>query len=756
MNKPTTGISLRLAILFGSLGAYALIAQTVLLRQFLTGVGGNELALAFFFGVWFVGIGVGAECGGRTGENKGGDGSLGGLVVVGAALAPLLLLAMKLAPGWLLEDGGVTDWRSAGAAALLVLPQGFWIGFAFPRVARHGAADAQVIGRLFVFEALGSALAGLVFSFVFALWVSPLGGALAGGALLIVGWGVAQWPSGRGRKAVAAGVTCLVLGVSPLGQAWEQRVEAARFKAQNTGSQFVGSLQTRYQNVAFAKAGDQTQLFGNGTYLDSFPDPYFYRQEAALLFAQHDSPRRVLLLGGGLTGLAADLLASPVIERLDVVELDARLSEAVLAYLPAAERARLDDPRLRILRGDERRYLRDTAARYDLAVVVAPDPGTALAGRLYTVECFRELAAHLGADGALVLSVTGASNYMGEEVGQYLAAVEKTLSSVFPSVLVLPGDTTYLVANQKPGSAAAEPARMKRRYADAFGGIPPLPPEIIDLFVVPERIAAARAALEDVDAALNTDLRPVAFLAYLRIWDQFSGGGLATMLRHVAQTGIGFWLALWLVVAVSVVAFPALGARGAAGARYGLASLATSGFGAMAMVIVVSLAYQSLVGLMYQMVALLFGVYMAGLGFGGWVATRALGRGVKPAWVLMIGDTSFVLTATILAFYLPLATGAGAAITQVVLFALLAWAGVGAGFAFPCAAEELARRRVSVGRRAGRVDAIDHLAALAGSWIAGLWMLPTVGLTAVLWVVAALKLASAVAGVIAVRRERPA
>ena len=548
---PQSPPAVHLAILFAGWGCYAMISQAVLLRQFLVVFGGNELALSLFFGAWFLGIASGAETVGRWTRRIPATAAVAGAILgFGGLLPPLLLVAMKTMPVWLrLPAGEVVGWLTVALAGSLCFPLGAWIGLSFPLFASLSGEDVHGIGRMFVWEAIGSAGAGLLFTLVLALWLPPVGAALLAAAFLWLSAGFA-FPTRMYRYLFLIGtLLSVILAISPLAGRGEQRLEQKRFAALSTGADFESSLQTPYQNVIFARTGQQVQLYGNGTYLDSYPDPYQFRQSAALLLGQTPRPRRIALLDGGLTGLAAALLQSGGVEELDIAYLDDILANGILKRIPAGERDWLSDSRLRVIYEDARAFLRRPGPPYDLLVVLTPDPSTALLNRLYTREFFGEAARRLGADGILMLAVTGAENVLGEEVGPYVGSIAATLRSVFPKVVALPGDQVWFVAGAATAPLTDDPATMKANYRGAFAGEPPMDPAVLDLYALPERIAGLRQALAAIPPVINQDLLPVSYLTFLRLWDQFADGQLAGALGLLAKTPRWFWLAAILTAA---------------------------------------------------------------------------------------------------------------------------------------------------------------------------------------------------------------
>jgi len=746
----TTSIR-RTAALFVALGAYALIGQTVLLRQFLAVVQGNEMAVGLLWTAWFAGIAGGASLAGRSADRLRRK-TLWGVAVFlsGALLPPASLVAIKLLPLIFPALPGLAPgWSAVVVAALWCSPVGFWIGAVFAYFAAWHGRDELIVGRLFIWEAVGSLAAGLFFAFVLAPYVPPSGAiAVAVGVLSL---GLAWWSLPRiGGWIGAVGAVLVALFVlSSADDRVEQDMERLRFAALQTGAQFEKAIQTRYQNAVFAGAGRQTQLYGDGGYLDSFPDPYVHRQEAALLLAQQPQAEKIVLLGGGLTGLGAALLAGSHVRQLDLVHLDADLSREILARLPDEEFRTLAGPRVHWQTMDVRRFVKQRTTAYDLAAIVAPDPSTAWLNRLYTVEFFREVRELLTERGVLALTLTGADNLIGEEVGPYLGSIESSLRQVFPQVLALPGDTTHLFAAKRAGVLGAEAKLLKERYLSAFDGPPAVPPEVIDLWVVPERIAAMQRELAAYPVRLNHDLRPVSYLAFLRVWDKFSGGGIGGFVKWLNATGDAFWWTVWAVVCLFAAFAPLPGAPGRARQRYALTAVVTSGYVGMTAVIVASIAFQSLFGQMYQKIALLIAAYMGGLAAGGVWATRRVHRpGADPLRVLLIGDASLAGVGLLMTAFLWWVGDKAGVLSQALLVLLVAATGAAAGTAFPTAAALLAGSGVGAGRRAGIVDALDHLAAMIGAATVGVVLLPAIGLPGVCLQWIALKSAGLAGGLL--------
>ncbi len=138
----------------------------------------------------------------------------------------------------------------------------------------------------------------------------------------------------------------------------------------------------------------------------------------------HPAPARVLLIGMGTGATAEAFLALPTVQALTVVELDSNMRRLLPHF---GTQAITDDPRLRIVDGDGRWFVRADEGAWDVIAVDAFDPRTASA-TFYTAEFYAEARERLAPGGLLFVKFNPASVTEPEPLAGYLA----TLWSVFP------------------------------------------------------------------------------------------------------------------------------------------------------------------------------------------------------------------------------------------------------------------------------------------------------------------------------------
>ncbi|MBF0295182.1 MAG: FMN-binding protein, partial [Magnetococcales bacterium] len=700
----------RLPLLFFCLGGFSQIAQALLAREFLVAFHGNEISIGAFYGGWLGWIGLGAWTGMRR--------PAGERIAALAAILPLALagqiVAIRLVR--LLWETPAGEFIPLGyllaAALLLTAPTGWILGMLFPMACKNQPNTGGVT-TLYVMEALGALAGALLFVFVLVerLQAWPILGitAAALGAAIL-----AASPPGRrfaGSMTLTAG---LILGVTPIGPYLQQEMERLRFQAVHPGLHLVASVESRLGHTALGARGQQFSVISDGRIGASFPNSTRMAMEAAFFVSQAETPRRILLFGGVADGLATALLRHPSVERLVAVEEDQTAFAMIRPHLPFP----LDDPRLSLNFSDGRAFVNrmEQTEPPDLVLILAGDPFSARANRYFTREFYTRLREVMAPQGVLCTRVGAASNYLGREVRSYSGTTFHTLKAVFGRVMVVPGDQHTFCASAADGPVSSDPAILAQRYArnQPEGEIPPA--GFLSQWLPEARTAQLLQRLEDEEVTLNTDLNPVTFFLNMVLWGKFTASGMGEFLDLARRLGPWPYLA---PVLVFLALFP-LAPPGAQRDRLGIGfTLGILGAVAMAMQLMILLGFQTRFGHLFGQLALLNGVFMAGLALGARLpspAGRAAPRLAAALTTMALLGVSF----TPLLQASP-ATGAW------LFFALAALTGVAAGSGFPLAVRLAAQATPSPLQSGGLAEAADHLGGALGGVLAGGLLIPVLG-----------------------------
>lgn len=144
-----------------------------------------------------------------------------------------------------------------------------------------------------------------------------------------------------------------------------------------------------------------------------------------LPLAAHPEARTVAMIGIGSGQSTHAVLASPTVERVDTIEIEAAMVTGARRFLPAVARA-FDDPRSHIVVNDARTVFTTGQREYDVIVSEPSNPWVSGVAGLFSAEFYRLVSRHLAARGIFAQWM---QTYEIEPA--LVASVFKALASVF-------------------------------------------------------------------------------------------------------------------------------------------------------------------------------------------------------------------------------------------------------------------------------------------------------------------------------------
>ncbi len=722
-------------LLFATMGFATMAAQVIIMRRAIVVFGGNELVAGAVLAGWLGFSGVGNVIAGRFADRIADAERAACIALVALALAiPATTAAAALAKAAL----GIPPPSMAGlpvaigATLILMAPIGIAIGIAFVICTRlPDAFGAERIARVYALDAIGAGVGGLLVSLLLIRLFTPLEGATIVAGVLVAGVGIAATGGRRKYAALAILVLLSMLVVSA------PRVEHAIAQIQWRGYDPVAQRESLYASIMVTADHDERTLFIDGTPSFSLPRPEGYETLAHLPLLMHPAPKRIAVIGGGISGMI-EQWSGLGIEEATFIRLDPEVTALERNALPSNMEAL--PLWARIVHGDGRRLVERGLSEecrescLDLLLVNVGAPDTAATGRYYTREFFAAAKRLLKPNGVLGLFLLAPANTLNPEAARVLGIVRRTLAELFPHVVLLPFDQFTFFASGKRGALTDQIATlMKRMSASDTGG---------DYFlswvlggVGQERVNrfAQQVDARAVISPVNTDARPIAYLAGLALWEERAGAIGRGLMRTLGA--VRPWMgaaALALLLVVSLI----LGRRRAEATRAAWA-LAATGFAAMTFEIVLLVDYQVRYGVLVFRIGLILTAFMVGAGLtAATVARRTLPRIVLP---LLLAAIALLL----------LIQPQLAALTFIGANALM---GALTGALYAVAAGRLVAAHAGVGRAAALIEGADHWGAAAGALAASLLLVPLWGLVATRAAAALLLAAALLASALLPRR----
>lgn len=732
-----------LAFSFTILGITSLLGQVMMIRELMIVFYGNEFFIGWTLFSWFLWVALGSMAAGRLVPADGAHARR--LIGCHVALTLLLPASLFLTRSARLVVGavpGVTpDMVPSLAYTLFALaPLCLLLGAQFVIAARAWESLNirpkldRILGEGYVYETLGFVIGGILFGY-FLVTTNEFG------VIAVIGWmnvfaGSFLCALPRNRTTAIRLVLILVSTLTAIVFLLARPLNARSAESRFPGQQLVETRNSIYGNLAVTRNGSQYNFFENGLFLSADRDEMASEYAVHFPMLSHPAPKNILLIGNGFSGALAEILKHDPAS-VDYVELDPELIRIAREYIPADLGRALADPRVHVTAADGRFFMKQHAASaepgYDVILVNLPNPSTALINRYFTSDFFAEARALLKPNGLLSTRMAFSPDYVSAELAVLGASVYESLHAVFSYVSILPEyEILYLASAQPP---ARDPAVLLERLRERHITTRFATPAYIEFRLTTDRISQVqRAFTGQPNAQVNRDERPVACFYNFVYW-------LSSFHPQAARTAArAGWASMdWMAAAAGLILIAILAARRLMAGGVPVMAMGTGSFSLMACEVVIILAFQVFYGYLYYRLSLIIAGLMLGMAIGTWSATQLLEREHHGSLSLIHGGIAIYSLLFIFVSQFLAATPVKYSTAIELIFLLLA-AAIGAlvGFEYPIANKLFLDRHGGDPRKAGVIYGVDLAGSCVGALLAGVWMLPVLGITGTMVVLAVL------------------
>lgn len=783
------------------LGVISQVGQVLLLREMLMVFHGNELSIGLILGSWMVWVGLGSRLGAFMVERFNCPLLL--LRLSSSAVAvilPFTMFLIRVLRGFFdIAPGAYLSLIDMALSSLLLLaPVCLLLGTIYVFLARiwresESCRDTTGAGKTYVVEAAGNMIGGVLFTFVLVRFTGAFQSVFLVAVLLVAAVSGILYAESvnkyRSRRFIFAFVLfAVVLGGFPLMEEIDRRSTRLQWNNFMPDYELVENRQSKHGLISVARRGDQYTFFQSGHPVftaagPETPAPGLEEREAVefghLSMVQHENPRRVLLIGGGMGGLLGALLQHPV-EKIDYVELDEVLTFTAREHLSRTALEVLDDSKVNLIHADGRLFVKTADDSYDMIVVDVPDPATAVLNRFYTREFFQESRALLNDGGVMVLGVGSTPDLRGTAIANRNTSIFQTLNDVFARVLPAGERRLFFFASDDPGQVTLDAAVLEERYRARQVETRDFSPEHYRVMLEenqlrrvnwvlrnhgrssgahlegPPRAPIAPVSLPEQEALekalpavvekyfINTDLKPIGYYYTLVHWDHLTRSSDDHILWLALQAR--WWWVLPLPVllilfsvflragffrpGITRAGYPRLSARRPGLSFAVLLTVLTTGFSTMTLQVALLFSFQAVYGFVYETVGLIIAVFMGGLFVGAFIVNRFL-RQKADFKLLALVQLLVAAYALALAVSLPGTVAVDNPGVVFTLFLLLTFfAGTINGTGFPLALACYLHLNGLVDRTAGTVYGFELLGACLGAVLTSVFLAPVAGIPA--------------------------
>lgn len=639
MKKPITFSAILLK------GLTSIIAQTLLIRELLIIFYGNELTFGIMLAIWLISGAIGSGLIGPLFKNYKNPVRpfcffqiLSSIWLVAAIIlirTSMSVLGIPFAEVFTIGQIAVI---SSLALSILASCDGALFSLGFRLVSLNTAKNESSVAKIYVLESLGIIIGGVSFTF---LLLSIFNSFEIASLILILNCLCCSLLFLEDKNAFFKFCPWLFFLGALIFYPQSQALQKSTLKEQWKKKNIIAYENSVYGNIAVSKESGQFTIFYDGLAAISIPAPEAYFTEDFIHLALLTKPgaEKALFVGNAAGGLLREALKYPLKEVVNV-ELDPVFIKTIRSLKDPTTEKEIKDPRVRIVLLDGRSYIKSTKEKFDCIFVNAGLPTSLAINRYYTQEFFQEVKNTLTKDGIAIFKTWGSLSYLSEEVKKINASLLVTLEKVFAHVETIPGDgfNIFIASAKKPNLDIGFMAKNWKTLQ--------LKTSLINPGYLALRLQQSYREWFDDNlmneiktAQVNRDLKPTGLYEGLSLYySQFSKklpkvfGVFKKAKTHFLITGIILFLILWrfllklFFLKRATLSF----------------TVFTTGLFSMSAQIIVLFLFQSLLGYLFQWLAILTTSFMVGTSWGAYYVNRKLkvwGEFKKLGWVEIVLPT---------------------------------------------------------------------------------------------------------------------
>jgi spermidine synthase len=746
---------IRLAVI--TMGFSGLVAEILLLREFLIVFSGNEFSIGMILANWLILEAFGSFYLGRLVEKSKNALETYTLITLLFCISLLIsIYLIRILKGII----GVSIGESIGflpmffASFFLLLPvsvlHGALFTFSCHIYAMFSDKDVSSAGRVYAYETVGTVMGGIACTYLIIPYLDTFQ-ASSGMAVLNSGICLAilapQWKGGRSKKIVLVLTSILTLLFLVL-TSQAKGLHTCSITAQWKNQDIVHYQNSQYGNICVIENEGQYIFFQDGiaTIITPIPDIPFVEEFVHLPLLAHPEPKELLILSGGAGGVINEALKHPSIEMIDYAELDPLIIDLIRRFPTPLTESELNDSSVKIIYIDGRLLLKTTLNKYDLILVGVTEPSNLQTNRFYTKEFFSLARERLNEGGILVLGLSGSLSFATEELQNLNSSIYHTLISVFPYVRVIPGSGTnlFLISDSR------EILNIDKNQVIDRLDQRNIRTNVIIPWHIEQRLHHGWQEwftnyIKGSSRKINSDFNPIGVFYSISHWNALFAPSMGWFFKLFERINLGI---IALIFVIFLHLYFIVRSRRKQSFRGGISlAIFTTGFAGMIFDLMLIFTFQAFYGHVFSWIGLLMAVFMTGAACGAMLVAIVMDR-IRDCLKLFTRIELAIICFSIgclLIVFIPNANLGGAQayfLFRSVLLVISFISGFLIGSQFPLANKLYLRDGTDLTRTAGSLYAADLLGGWFGGILGAVLLLPVLGLVGACITVALLKLTS--------------
>ena len=409
----------RIGLLLLLLGCTSIIGQTVLLRELLIEVRGNEIVFAIYLSLWLLLVSIGSLIAKSFLGKQRLERIITAIFIILCFIIPVQFLSINhLVKAFAIVSGEMINIPGLFLTAFIVLlPCSLLTGFLFPLLCKQLQPGKQPVHLGYILECSGIICGGILlaagihflphFSILIVLNIIILG------AVYFVF-----------RKKYILFFLLLFFLFLPFSGNFFQDRYAKKYEPQK----LLFTSDSRYGRLDITSSNLQKNYYWNGELFANSQNDIYAQQLVHFVMLQHPAPQNILLVGGLLNGFINEIKLYPTVSKIDYLELDKNITSQAKS-----------DSLVNYIYKDAVDHLNSTDKKYNLVFIDVPDPSSLNLNRFYTEDFFELIKSRMSTDSSVAaITLSSGTNFMTPEIEELNGTVYNTFSRSFPNVIIVP------------------------------------------------------------------------------------------------------------------------------------------------------------------------------------------------------------------------------------------------------------------------------------------------------------------------------
>jgi len=744
------------------MGLSGIIAQIILLREFLVSFFGNELTLGIILANWLILEAIGSFFIGKSVEKTKRKIEVYVLLqLIFSITFPFAIYLSRIFKNILLTTPG----EGLGFSPI------FYLSFLIllPVSLSHGALftygcklyseflreDASSIGKVYIFETIGSIVGGLLMTFLLIQYLNSFEIAFTISLTNTLISIFLLWPRHaqlfiylRNSLWILSILLTLLFAYLLLTPV-SKEIHLSSVKSQWKGLEVIHNENSIYGNITITKRGRQFTFFTNGIPSITTPVPDIASIEDFIHFSMlfHEKPESVLILSGGAGGMIHEVLKYPVAQ-VNYVELDPLLLKLVQNFSTPLTQSELSDKRVKIHYTDGRFFVKGTRDRFDIIFIGLSAPQELQTNRLFSVEFFATAKRKMNPNGIIVLTLPGSLTYISPELRDLNGCILDTLKSVYRYVKIIPGDVNLYLASDSSQLEKVTIEEMIKRLEARRIKTSLFTKSYIEYRLHERWLKWFFQSLEGRKVNINSDFRPLGVFFSLSYWNALFSPYLTGIFKWFE--GFSMKITVLLIILLTFSMAVTFIKRPHASRQSLPYSIFTTGLTGMIFNLAIIFTFQTLYGYLYHQIGLLVTIFMVGVALSSLFITQRLNKIKKPFTLFLTTELCIVLFSLLLPFVFSIPSDhlekTAIYILLYAAFLIMSFfSGMWIGLQFPLATKIYLSTHSGKGtfsHTAGLLYGADLLGGFFGGLFGGILLLPILGLKESCFMMAMIKISS--------------